>query len=237
MNPKINAKDIPLLLKNKSEEAAVIKPTLSKALQEIYDFFELEKSTIGRLRRNESLANFLVEIIKDSDILIKMSYLNQEQRQYILSQFNSAERYWLEQLFPRWLNQLDGKSHIWLEEIKSGQFVKMDHVVMNQVTKELLARNVSCACRFICDLSMATDLIASDNQYYICIQLTSSQSDATLENKVERWSRTLDYWYIGRGLFVRYSQGIPSLFAAIAQKIIVYMDDRPEPMREEIVVS
>ncbi|MFP4135131.1 MAG: hypothetical protein ACLFTJ_13390, partial [Halothece sp.] len=140
-------------------------------------------------------------------------------------------------LFPRWLNQLDGKSHIWLEEIKSGQFVKMDHIVMNQVTKELSSRHVSSASRFICDLSMATDLIASDNQYYICIQLTSSQSEATLENKVERWSRTLDYWYIGRGLFVRYSQGIPSLFAAIAQKIIVYMDDRPEPMREEIVVS
>ncbi|AFZ42274.1 hypothetical protein PCC7418_0016 [Halothece sp. PCC 7418] len=237
MNTRINAKDIPSLLKTKSEEATLVKPTLSKALQQIYDYFELEKSTLVRLRRNESLANFLVEIIKDSDLIIKMSYLNQEQKQYLLNQLSGAERYWIEQLFPLWLGQLDGKSHIWLEKIKSGQFVKMDHGVMNQVIKELLARNVSCACRFICDLSMATDLIASDNQYYICIQLTSSQSEATLENKVERWSRTLDYWYIRRGLFVRYSQGIPSIFAAIAQKIIIYMDERPEPMREEIVVS
>jgi len=236
MNTKIDAKKIPSILKEISEEASTIYPTLSKALEGIYRFFELEKATLARLRRNEFLASLLEELIKDSKVLIAISYLNQKQKQDFLNQMSAAERYWFEKLFPRWLSQLDGKFEIWRDKFKQGQVTQKDATVINQVTKELSSRHVSCIQRYICDLSMATDLIASHDEHFVCIQLTTSQNYTHLEDKVKRWLNTLEYWYIERGLFVRYSSGVPSAFAAIADKVMDYMEKQPEPMREEIVV-
>ncbi len=203
MNHKLQAKDIKPLLDSLIVETEIVDKALASRLRQIKTWIKNTKP--GSLSKKRELIFFLRELIEDVEIWLALKELDTISRQLALKELTPTERYWFTDLFPKWFKQIDPKLSIWKKELMAGNFKSKDREVLNIISEKIKKRNGSITVRYICDLSMATDLIASgiENQP-LSVQLTIT-NEYLLEKKKTNWRDTLNYWNIQRAIFISYN--------------------------------
>jgi len=190
------------------KEASSIEPCLAKRLDEINRWVKDIKP--GSLTAKKFVMAFLLEVIRDADVWLKLKSLSSPELQdSAFEQMTPTERYWYGYLFPQWLNSNDPKFYIWKQKLMSCEFSQTDDDILNSIAQTIESRGGTVWRRYIADFSMATDLIVSYRQRKpLCLQVTSVSNDYA-QKKYENWQNTLQMWVIDRGLFLSYNPGKP----------------------------
>jgi hypothetical protein len=124
---------------------------------------------------------------------------------------------------PAWFQESDPHSPTWKKKIMSGEFQNSDNHAISQLNHAIMNQGGSAVWRYILDLSMATDLlVAGSTQQALCVQLTSI-TDPWLDDKSQKWSKTLRYWKIPRGLLLSYSK-VNADYQGLAKMALNYGD-------------
>ncbi|WP_446341161.1 hypothetical protein [Coleofasciculus chthonoplastes] len=195
-------------LKSLMKKASSIEPCLAKRLDEINRWVKDIKP--GSLTAKKFVMAFLLEVIRDADVWLKIKSLTSPELQdSAFEQMTPTERYWYRYLFPLWLNSNDPKFYIWKQKLMSCEFSQTDDDILNSIAQTIESRGGTVWRRYIADFSMATDLIVSYRQRKpLCLQVTSVSHDYS-QKKYESWQNTLQMWVIDRGLFLSYNPGKP----------------------------
>ncbi|MEQ9369292.1 MAG: hypothetical protein RIG63_09715 [Coleofasciculus chthonoplastes F3-SA18-01] len=190
------------------KKASSIEPCLAKRLDEINRWVKDIKP--GSLTAKKFVMAFLLEVIRDADVWLKIKSLTSPELQdSAFEQMTPTERYWYRYLFPLWLNSNDPKFYIWKQKLMSCEFSQTDDDILNSIAQTIESRGGTVWRRYIADFSMATDLIVSYRQRKpLCLQVTSVSHDYS-QKKYESWQDTLQMWVIDRGLFLSYNPGKP----------------------------
>ncbi len=219
----MQGKEIKDKLKSLIGEASSIDPCLARRLDEINRWVKDVKP--GSLTAKKLVAAFLLEVIRDSTVWLKLKALpSEEEQQSELEQMTPTERYWYSYLFPKWLNETDTKFSIWKQKLMAGEFNQADANVIKAIATDIVRREGTFWHCYVADLSMATDLIVSSRQRKpLCIQVTSV-SEEFLQQKYADWENTLQSWGINRGLFLSYNPGL-SNFVTQLVNVALYNSD------------
>lgn len=204
MVEKLNAKVIKKRLLELIEEASVIEPPLSERLRQIECWIRNLQS--GSLTQKKHLMFFLRELIADVEQILILKEFEPEEQEEIcrMMELTSTEKYWLTDLFPRWYRSDDPKLEQWKSKLKSGEFQAPDSNFLNLLSQKIESKTGNVLLKYICDLSMATDLIVGSlGQKKICVQITITREELT-EQKREEWKKTVRYWQIERAIFISY---------------------------------
>jgi hypothetical protein len=204
----VHSLEIKAQLKSLMKEASSIEPCLAKRLDEINRWVKDIKP--GSLTAKKFVMAFLLEVIRDADVWLKLKSLSSPELQdSAFEQMTPTERYWYGYLFPQWLNSNDPKFYIWKQKLMSCEFSQTDDDILNSIAQTIESRGGTVWRRYIADFSMATDLIVSYRQRKpLCLQVTSVSNDYA-QKKYENWQNTLQMWVIDRGLFLSYNPGKP----------------------------
>lgn len=219
----MQGKEIKDKLKSLIGEASSIDPCLARRLDEINRWVKDVKP--GSLTAKKLVAAFLLEVIRDSTVWLKLKALpSEEEQQSELEQMTPTERYWYSYLFPKWLNESDPKFSIWKQKLMAGEFNQADGNLIQSIASDIVRREGTFWHCYVADLSMATDLIVSSRQRKpLCIQVTSV-SEEFLQQKYADWENTLQSWGINRGLFLSYNPGL-SNFVTQLVNVALYNSD------------
>jgi len=219
----LQGKEIKDKLKSLIGEASSIDPCLARRLDEINRWVKDVKP--GSLTAKKLVAAFLLEVIRDSTVWLKLKALpSEEEQQSELEQMTPTERYWYSYLFPKWLNESDPKFSIWKQKLMAGEFNQADGNLIQSIASDIVRREGTFWHCYVADLSMATDLIVSSRQRKpLCIQVTSV-SEEFLQQKYADWENTLQSWGINRGLFLSYNPGL-SNFVTQLVNVALYNSD------------
>ena len=219
----MQGKEIKDKLKSLIGEASSIDLCLARRLDEINRWVKDVKP--GSLTAKKLVAAFLLEVIRDSTVWLKLKALpSEEEQQSELEQMTPTERYWYSYLFPKWLNETDPKFSIWKQKLMAGEFNQADANIIKSIATDIVRREGTFWHCYVADLSMATDLIVSSRQRKpLCIQVTSV-SEEFLQQKYADWENTLQSWGINRGLFLSYNPGL-SNFVTQLVNVALYNSD------------
>jgi hypothetical protein len=219
----LQGKEIKDKLKSLIGEASSIDLCLARRLDEINRWVKDVKP--GSLTAKKLVAAFLLEVIRDSTVWLKLKALpSEEEQQSELEQMTPTERYWYSYLFPKWLNESDPKFSIWKQKLMAGEFNQADGNLIQSIASDIVRGEGTFWHCYVADLSMATDLIVSSRQRKpLCIQVTSV-SEEFLQQKYADWENTLQSWGINRGLFVSYNPGL-SNFVTQLVNVALYNSD------------
>jgi hypothetical protein len=219
----LQGKEIKDKLKSLIGEASSIDPCLARRLDEINRWVKDVKP--GSLTAKKLVIVFLLEVIRDSTVWLKLKALpSEEEQQSELEQMTPTERYWYSYLFPKWLNETDPKFSIWKQKLMAGEFNQADGNLIQSIASDIVRREGTFWHCYVADLSMATDLIVSSRQRKpLCIQVTSV-SEEFLQQKYADWENTLQSWGINRGLFLSYNPGL-SNFVTQLVNVALYNSD------------
>jgi len=199
----IQAKEIKPRLEILLAEADVVNADLASRLRQISRW--LKDTKPGSLTKKRELMFFLRELIEDVEIWLALEELEPVDKQSALSELTPTERYWFTFLFPTWLTQYDPNFDIWKKKLMAGEFEATDRPFLNLLSEQIQKSLGSVLLRYICDLSMATDLIiSSSDSKLLCVQLTISDDRLTSDKK-EDWLNTVQRWRIQRALFLSYN--------------------------------
>ncbi|WP_446350611.1 hypothetical protein [Coleofasciculus sp. F4-SAH-05] len=195
-------------LKSLMKKASSIEPCLAKRLDEINRWVKDVKP--GSLTAKKFVMAFLLEVIRDADVWLKIKSLTSPELQdSAFEQMTPTERYWYRYLFPLWLNSNDPKFYIWKQKLMSCEFSQTDDDILNSIAQTIESRGGTVWRRYIADFSMATDLIVSYRQRKpLCLQVTTVSNNYA-QKKYENWQDTLQMWVIDRGLFLSYNPEKP----------------------------
>jgi len=204
----VHSLEIKAQLKSLIKEASSIEPCLAKRLDEINRWVKDIKP--GSLTAKKFVMAFLLEVIRDADVWLKLKGLSSPELQdSAFEQMTPTERYWYHYLFPLWLNSNDPKFYIWKQKLMSCEFSQTDDDILNSIAQTIESRGGTVWRRYITDFSMATDLIVSYRQRKpLCLQVTTVSNDHS-QKKYQNWQNTLQMWVIDRGLFLSYNPGKP----------------------------
>ncbi len=186
------------------DEAAEIDLNLALRLDEIN--YWLRDLRPGTLTAKKLLSDFLLQLIRDSEIWLALKTLSPEQIETeLLTKMTPTQKYWYQILFPKWLAKNDDHLYIWRQKLMTGEFIQEDEQFLNNLAKDIVNRGGSVYRRYIADLSMGTDLIVSHRQEKaICLQVTTL-AEKYYSEKYVKWQETMALWHIERGLFVSYN--------------------------------
>ncbi len=200
----MQSKDIKEKLKSLIDEASTTDPNLARRLEEVYRWVKGVKP--GSLTAKRLVILFLLQIIDDAEVWLKIKSLpSEEEQQSALDELNPALKYWYGYLFAKWLSENDPKFHVWRQKLMSEEFSKEDDKLLECITGDIKQRGGHVVRRYITDLSMATDIIISTGQEKpLCIQLTTL-SEEHFQQKLNDWENTLVFWLIERGLFLSFN--------------------------------
>jgi hypothetical protein len=224
------AKEIKPRLENLIAEAEKVNIDLEKRLRAVNKWVKTTKP--GSLMKKRELMFFLRELIADVELWLDINKLEVLEQSEAFNELTPTEQYWYGFLFPAWFQKYDSKFSIWQQELMSGKFDDpKDRQFFKSLSKEIKNNSGSVLIRYICDLSMATDLIISGNSANpLCNQLTISHSNLLSDKKV-KWQKTLEYWGIQRGLLLSYNlnkrEQQQNLISKIAILLINNSDDLP----------
>jgi hypothetical protein len=190
------------------KEASSIEPCLAKRLDEINRWVKDIKP--GSLTAKKFVMAFLLEVIRDADVWLKLKGLSSPELQdSAFEKMTPTEQYWYGYLFPQWLNSSDPKFYIWKQKLMSCEFSQADDDILNSIAQTIESRGGTVWRRYIADFSMATDLIVSYRQRKpLCLQVTTVSNNHS-QKKYKNWQDTLQMWVIDRGLFLSYNPGKP----------------------------
>ncbi len=222
----MSAHGIQQKLKSVIEQASLIDTPLEKRSSQIYSWVKNLKP--GSLIAKPHVVLFLKEFILDAEIWLDIKYLvSQDEQNAYLTVMTPTEKYWYCELFSKWLSENDQRFLIWRRKLMSGEFRQEDGTLINDVVNLTKQLDGTIIKRYIADLSMATDIIASSTQKQsLCIQLTS-MSEEFSEQKSNDWEKTLIFWGIERGLFLSYNPGINNFVNQIATTVVDKSDNIP----------
>ena len=200
--------EIKAQLKSLMKKASSIEPCLAKRLDEINRWVKDIKP--GSLTAKKFVMAFLLEVIRDADVWLKLKGLSSPELQdSAFEQMTPTEQYWYGYLFPQWLNSSDPKFYIWKQKLMSSEFSPADDDILKSIVQTIESRGGTVWRCYIADFSMATDLIVSYRQRKpLCLQVTSVSNNYS-QKKYENWQNTLQMWVIDRGLFLSYNPGKP----------------------------
>lgn len=215
----MQAKEIKALLKSLTREASLLEPNLAKRLEQINRWVKNLKP--GSLMAKKFVLLFLRQMLNDSQIFLAIQSLSSpEERELYYQQMKPTERYWFEDLFPKWLREKDPKFYIWRQKLMSGEFGQEDKELLEQIVNNISLSKGTVVQRYIADLSMATDLIVSGSlERSLCIQLTSV-SDELSQEKSKSWEESLRMWRIDRGLFLSYNPGKADFVEGVVEIVL-----------------
>jgi hypothetical protein len=207
-------------LENLIAEAEKVNTDLVKKLREIRSWVKTTKP--GSLTKKRELMFFLRELIEDVELWLAINELDASEKAEALNELTPTEQYWYTFLFPAWFQKYDSKFSTWKQELMSGRFDNpKDRKFFKSLSQEITTNTGSILIRYICDLSMATDLIVSGNLAKpLCNQLTISRI-SLLTEKIEKWQKTLNYWEIQRGLLLSYHPEPKEKQQSLVRKIAV----------------
>lgn len=87
----------------------------------------------------------------------------------------------------------------------AGEFLAKDSQFLKLVSDNIKKRGGSVLIRYICDLSMATDLMVSGIEGKpLSVQLTVT-NESLLDTKKTNWTHTVQLWQIERAIFISYN--------------------------------
>lgn len=178
-----------------------------------------------------SVLDLLTEVILDAELWLALSSLDEASRQQIYTEqgFPITDQYWLEVLFPKWINDRDPKFPKWKREVMGGKFKREDEPILRELSREIQRGGGSYLWKHLLDLSMATDLLASGPaEAPLCVQLTTV-SGTYLTGKQQAWEATLADWNIERGLLISYNPMETNLVAKLVTIILSYSDAPLDP--------
>jgi hypothetical protein len=204
-------------------QAETKEPLLAKRLKEFKSWISPKKD--GLLNSKRHALGFLKELIDDCNFWLIIQPLSKTDRAELFDglDISPAKRYWYEILLPAWFHERDPHSPIWKQKIMSGEFQNSDDQTISQLNDAIMDQGGSAVWRYILDLSMATDLLVTGStQQALCIQLTSI-TDPWLEDKSQKWSKTLRHWKIPRGLLLSYSK-VNANYSGLAKITLNYSD-------------
>ncbi|MUG99324.1 hypothetical protein F7734_46385 [Scytonema sp. UIC 10036] len=199
----MQAKEIKDKLRSLIKEASSIDPYLATRLDEINRWIKDTKP--GSLTAKKFVILFLIQIIRDADVLLKVKSLPSEQEQQLaFNELSPTLKYWYSHLLPKWLSKNDPKFNIWRQKLMAGEFNQEDANLIDVIGNSVKLRGGTFVQRYVADLSMATDIIVNGKEEKpLCIQLTSL-SNKFFEEKFNEWESTLLFWQIERGFFLSY---------------------------------
>ncbi len=129
---------------------------------------------------------------------------------------------------PQWSRKYDPKFYKWKRSLIKGEYRDTDRELIKEIIDRILISQGDGVSRIIADLSMATDIIVSNNQENpLCMQLTQSADEYTQEKELN-WEKTLRYWGIERGLFISYNPAIEDYVNQVVN-IAKYNSDNIQP--------
>ncbi len=200
----MHGKDIKKRLRILIHEAEEIEPKLARKLDDINHWLKGLKP--GSLTSKKLLCDFLLQLIRDSEIWLALKTLPPEKIETeLLTKMTPTQKYWYQVLFPKWLEINDDHIYIWRQKLMTGEFQQEDEELLNNLAKDIVSRGGSVYRRYVADLSMATDLIVSHRQQRpICLQVTTL-AEKYYSEKLEKWHETMELWKIERGIFVSYN--------------------------------
>lgn len=205
MTNRLSPKDIKQYLDAVIETATGQEPLLAKRLKDLRKWISEKKE--GLLMSKPQVLDLLTEIILDSELWLNLLELSPDERKIFDENYklNSAEKFWIDELFPSWFREKDPQSPIWKQKIMAGKFSQNDEQLISELQEEIENKGGNALWRFILDLSMATDLLVVGHlEKFIGVQLTTS-SGRWLQEKKSNWEEILKYWGLKRGLLVSYS--------------------------------
>jgi len=222
----VHSLEIKAQLKSLMKKASSIEPCLAKRLDEINRWVKDIKP--GSLTAKKFVMAFLLEVIRDADVWLKLKSLaSPELQESAFEQMTPTERYWYGYLFPKWLNSNDPKFCIWKQKLMSCEFSQTDDDILNSIAQTIESRGGTVWRRYIADFSMATDLIVSYRQRKpLCLQVTTVSNDHS-QKKYENWQDTLQMWVIDRGLFLSYNPGKPDFLEQLVNITLYNSDSLP----------
>jgi len=215
----LQAKEIKALLKSLTREASLVEPSLATRLEQINRWIKNLKP--GSLTAKKFVLLFLRQMLNDSQVFLAIQSLSSpEERELYYQQMKPTERYWFEDLFPKWLREKDPKFYIWRQKLMSGEFGQEDKELLEEIVNNISLSKGTVVQRYIADLSMATDLIVSGSlERSLCIQLTSVSRKFS-KKKSKNWEDTLRMWRIDRGLFLSYNPGKADFVKGVVEIVL-----------------
>jgi hypothetical protein len=209
-------------LKQLIQQANRVEPNLAHKLSALVKWIKDKKD--GLLASKPYVLDLLGEMILDTEIWLMLQSLSPEDKQQL--DLSITEQYWLEVLFPKWINDRDPKFPSWKREVMDGQFKREDETILQELFREIKKRDGSYLWKYLLDLSMATDLLASGElEEPLCTQLTTL-SEPYFTEKRQKWEETLTYWGIERGIIISYNPMEKNLVTQLVTVILQY-SDRP----------
>lgn len=203
---RLQIKEIINKLRDQIETAGAVAPQEAEKLKKILNWVEKEKP--GKLTARKYVLLFLKQLVLDLEAWLKIQSLSAAEKSEALKRMSPTQRYWYSELFPQWLRTYDPKFYKWKRSLMKGEYPDADRELIKALLDEISSRQGDGVSRLIADLSMATDIIVSNNQENpLCTQLTMSADEYTQE-KEANWEETLRYWGIERGLFISYNPAL-----------------------------
>ncbi|MBC6481530.1 MAG: hypothetical protein GDA56_31025 [Hormoscilla sp. GM7CHS1pb] len=177
-------------LRDQTETASAVAPQEAKKLKKILNWVHKEKP--GKLTAKKYVLLFLKQLVLDIDAWLKIESLPTEaEKTEALKRMSPTVRYWYSELLPKWLRNYDPKFYKWKHRMMKGEYADADRELIKALINQISSRQGDGVSRLIADMSMATDIIVSNNQENpLCTQLTQSADEYTQE-KESSWEETL----------------------------------------------
>jgi len=226
---RLQIKEIINKLRDQTETAGVVAPQEAEKLKKILNWVSKEKP--GKLTARKCVLLFLNQLVLDVEAWLKIESLpTSAEKNEALKHMSPTVRYWYSELLPQWLRNYDPKFYKWKRSLMKGEYADADRELIKALIGQISSRQGDGVSRLIADLSMATDIIVSNNQENpLCTQLTQSADEYTQEKK-SSWEETLRYWGIERGLFISYNPAIEDYVNRVVN-IAKYNSDNIKPAK------
>jgi hypothetical protein len=241
---KLRANEIKPRLRKLKQDALRIEPRFVQRINEIGTALSEYKNEI--LDQKQFLMEFLNEFYYDveaylQDVKPQLNLTDDEVQAFFeRSAVSLTERYWYGVALPRWFHKDDFKQQIWVDKLLSGEEQASDRALILSLTQVLNARLDGCAShRYILDLSMATDLLASHvpcSYSPVFVQLKGipifrdNLRNSYFMEKQQSWTATCSYWEVERALLISHSANVtrPENQSSLADVILEESRNRPD---------
>ncbi len=199
----------------------MIDPPLATRINKIGNLLMQQKDEL--LDQKQFLMAFLNEFCTDIKFYLSVKPILKNpdtSDTHITAVFGTqlTERYWYEVVFPMWINHDDPKFNRWMDKLLQGEPYPRDHDLVTNLVRQIKSDFLGDAShRYILDLSMATDLIAShipSDLFPVFVQLKgipqyrNQQRNPDFVNEQQKWSKTCEYWNVKRALLISHDHTI-----------------------------
>lgn len=208
MQSKIPAQELARALFELITQAREQEPLLAKWLialtTRIHDWDS------GRLRSKKYVLAVLTEISIFAERWLLLKQLDPAMQEQFLEKLNPAERYYIQVLFPLWLQERNPKLTIWKKKLMSGKLEPSTAYFNQKLHRQIQQQGGYSIHPLLTDWWMNTNLVAGFRRdQCLCVQLTTLCGN-DLQDKLIEWEKILWHCGINRGLLISYDPNLES---------------------------